>query len=154
MRKFIYFSLLLIAGLVLLGACVKNPDSDESDEPDITSKPETEGGSMETGDGYGFTTFDLTIETDGEETIHTDYNVEKKAEATYVDKTKDIDVNGEDAMDELFYLFDHLRLTKDTPDDEVIDKVLEHYELEDYSTFTLDVEFDEGKPLHLHEEKE
>lgn len=154
MKKFIYFSLLLVASLVLLGACVKNPDSDEPKEPEVTSKPETEGGSMETGDGYGFTKLSLTIEVDGEETIHTDYNVEKKAEATYVDKTHDIDVDGEDAMDELFYLFDHMRLTKDTSDEEAIDKILEHYELEDYSTLTLDVDFDEGTELRLHDEKE
>lgn len=152
MRKFIYFGLLVMASLVLLSACVKNPDSDEPKEPNITSKPETEGGSIETGDGYGFSIFDLTIEVDGEKTVHTDYNVEDKAEATYMDKTKEIDVSGKDAMDELFYLFDHLRLTKDMPDAETIERIMEHYELDDYSTLSLDVDFDEGTTLRLHDE--
>ncbi len=154
MRKFIWFSLLLLTSVLLLGACVKNADVDDKDVPTISSKPETEGGSMETGDGYGFVTLDLTIDVDDEEVISTSYDVTKKAEATYIDDLADIDVEGNDAMDELFYLFDHMRLTKDTPDEETIDKIMEHYELDDYSNLKLDVEFDEGTMLHIDDDNE
>lgn len=154
MRKLISFSLLLIAAVLLLGACVKTADVNQEDEPTISSKPETEGGSMETGDGYGFVVFDLTIDVDGEEVISTTYDVRDKAEATYVDDLVDVDVEGNDAMDELFYLFDHMRLTKDTPDKEVIDKIVEHYKLKDYSSLELDVEFDEGTILHIDDDDE
>lgn len=154
MRKLISFGLLLLAAILLLSACVKNPDSNEEDEAAVTSKPETEGGSMETGDGYGFVTFDLTIDVEDEEVISTSYDVTKKAEATYVDDLVDVDVEGKDAMDELFYLFDHMRLTKDTPDEVAIEKIVEHYKLDGYSNLKLDVEFDEGTMLHIDDDNE
>ncbi|HJF31013.1 MAG TPA: YusW family protein [Sporosarcina psychrophila] len=146
----------LISGALLLGACGnlgKNADKPNREEADVTLEREKEGGSIETGDGFGFNTFDLEIDVDGKDAIDVDYNVEKKAEAEYENKLMNIKVKDNEAMDELNLLFLDIRITKDTPEKEVIDKILQWYGLDSYSKFDLEVEFDDGTTLDIENVK-
>lgn len=134
-----------------MGACGKKITDETRDDPTLTTELETEGGSIESGDGYGFTIFELDIEVNGEDMIAIDYDVSEKAEAEYENKSKGIDLAGTAAMDEVFILFNAIRVDKDTPEDQVISDILKHYELDEYSKFELAIDFDEGTKLRINE---
>ena len=73
---------IVITGALLMGGCGnfgKNADKPNREEADIIHENEKEGGSIETGDGYGFTTFDLEIDVDGKDAIDADYDVNEKS---------------------------------------------------------------------------
>lgn len=150
-KRLTWLGIILIVGLLVMGACGKKMTDETKDDPTLTTDRETEGGSLESGDGYGFTIFDLDIEVNGEDMIAIDYDVSEKAEAEYENKSKGIDLNGTAAMDEVFILFNAIRVDKDTPEDQVISDILKHYELDDYSKFELTIDFDEGTKLRINE---
>lgn len=121
------------------------------DDPVLTTEIETEGGSIESGNGYGFTIFDLEIITDKDEKISVWYDVSKEANATYENSRENIKVEENEAMDKVFILFNTIHLNKDTPEDQVIEKILDYYSVEGYSKFKLDVDFDENTKLRINE---
>ncbi len=146
----------MITGALLMGGCGnfgKNADKPNREEAVIINEDEKVGGSIETGDGYGFTSFDLEIDVDGKDAIDADYDVTKKADADYENKLKNIKLKDNKAMDELNKMFIEIRITKDTPQQEVIDKILQWFGLETYSKFDLDVDFDDGTLLDIEDLK-
>lgn len=56
-------------------------------------------------------------------------------------------------MDVLDILFKEIRLTKDTPEDQAMNEILKFFEIDDYSKFELNVHFDEGTELRIHQTK-
>jgi len=156
LKKRFRIGAVLIAGALLLGACGnfgKNADKPNREEADITLEREKEGGSIETGNGYGFSSFDLDIDVDGKDAVEADYNVKKSAEAEYENKLESVKLKDSDAMDEFNLFFIQIRITKDTPKQEVIDKILQWFQLDTYSKFDLEVEFDDGTLLDIEEVK-
>jgi len=146
------FGTILFASVLLIGGCGnsnKKVVDGNKDEPLITSEPEDEGGSMETGNGYGFSEFDLEIDIDGADAIDLDYKVEKKIEAEYDNEIQDLHLKDGPAMTEIHELFMYIKITKDTPDDEVKQKILQYLQIEDYSKFDLEVVFDNGQLLEI-----
>ena len=149
-------SALLLTGALLLGGCGnlgKNADKPNREEAVIINEDEKEGGSIETGDGYGFTTFDLDIDVDGKDAIEADYDVTEKADADYENKLKNVKLKDDKAMDELNKMFLEIRITKDTPQQEVMNKILQWYGLEAYTKFDLEVNFDDGTILDIEDVK-
>ena len=146
----------LLIGALILGACGnlgKNADEPNREDADIILESEKEGGSIETGDGYGFSSFDLDIEVGGKDAIEADYDVKKRAEAEYENKLESVKLKDSAAMDEFNLLFLDIRITKETPKQEVIDNILKWYKLDTYSKFDLEVEFDDGTLLDIEEKK-
>lgn len=146
------FGTILFAGILLIGGCGNNDEKvvdGNKDKPLITTEPEDAGGSLEHGDGYGFSEFDLEIEIDGMDTIDLDYEVKKKAEAEYENKIQDFHLKDVKAMDAIHELFMVILITKDTPEDEVKHKILQFLHIDDYSKFDLDVTFDDGTKLEI-----
>lgn len=142
----------MITGALLMGGCGnfgKNADKPNREDAQIVLESEKEGGSIRTGDGYGFTIFKLEIDVDGKDVIDAEYDVTKKANADYEDKLKNVKLKDNKAMDELNKLFLEILITKDTPQQEVIDKILKWYGLETYSKFDLEVDFDDGTLLDI-----
>ncbi|MFC5589281.1 YusW family protein [Sporosarcina soli] len=139
-------SVLLLSGCGNFG---KNADKPKREDADIIHEHEKEGGSLETGDGYGFTSFDLEIEVDGKDVIDADYDINETADADYENKLKNIKLKGNEAMDQLNKLFMDILITKDTPQQEVIDKILKWYQLDSYSKFKIEVDFDDGTKLNI-----
>jgi hypothetical protein len=147
---------IVVVGALLMGGCGnfgKNADKPNREEAVIINEDEKTGGSIETGDGYGFTTFDLDIDVDGKDAIEADYDVTEKADADYENKLKNIKLKNNKAMDELNKMFLEIRITKDTPQQEVMDKILQWYGLETYTKFDLEVNFDDGTLLDIKDVK-
>ena len=126
---------------------------EENYDPDMEYPHEDAGGSIEHGDGFGFTEFDLEIDVDGQDAIDIDYDVSSNAEASFENKLKNLDLEGADAMDALNQMFVHILITKDMTEDVVTEKVLEHLEIDDYTKFDLDVHFDDGTILDINKTK-
>lgn len=154
MKFFKLTTTVTLTGALLLSGCGnfgKNADEPNREDADIIHKHEKEGGSLETGDGYGFSTFDLEIDVDGKDAIDVDYDVTERADADYDNKLKNIKLQGNEAMDQLHKLFMDILITKDTPQQEVIDKIMDWYQLDTYSKFDLEVNFDDGTKLNIQD---
>ncbi|WP_318614916.1 YusW family protein [Sporosarcina sp. YIM B06819] len=154
MHKFTLLAAAALSGTLILSGCGnfgKNADKPNREDAALIHEKEKAGGSLETGDGYGFTSFDLDIEVDGKDAIEADYKVGKQLEADYDNKLTNIKLTDSAAMDELDKLFMDILITKDTPPQEVIDKILKWYQLETYSKFDLEVDFDDGTRLDIEE---
>lgn len=121
------------------------------EDPSLTTELETEGGSLESGDGYGFDVFQFDMKTTSGETVLISYDVSGKADAQYEDSSEDIHLKGVEAMDKASQLFREIRIDKDTPEDQVIEKILKQLSVEEYDTFKLSVNFDEGTELRIDE---
>ena len=157
-----YFEKIESVGTIVISRCIayrrmrkfgKNADKPNREEAVIINEDEKAGGSIETGNGYGFTSFDLEIDVDGKDAIEVDYDVNEKAEAEYENKLKNIKLKDNKAMDELNKFFMEIRITKDTPEQEVIDKILNGLNMETYSKFDLEVDFDDGTLLDIEDVK-
>ncbi len=148
-------ALFFISVLVLSGCGNFSKDADKPNREDATiiHKGEKDGGSMETGDGYGFSTFDLEIDVDGKDAIDANYKITKNADGEYENKLANEKFKDEKAMDALDQLFVAILLTKDTTQQQAIDKILEYYQIEDYTKFELTVEFDDGTMLDFEDKK-
>ena len=156
LKKRFRIGAVLITGALLLGACGnfgENADKPNREDADIVLEREKEGGSINTGNGYGFSSFDLDIDVNGKDAIEADYNVKKTAKAEYENKLENVKLKDSAAMDELHLFFIDILITKDTPKQEVIDNILKWYQLDTYSKFDLEVEFDDGTFLDIEEVK-
>ncbi|WJY29019.1 MULTISPECIES: YusW family protein [Sporosarcina] len=146
----------LFAGVLFTGGCgnfSKDADKDNRDEADIVTTDEKEGGDRDTGDGYGFNVFDLEIDVNGEDAVDAEYKVEKDFDPEYQNEQNNIDLKGQEAMDELDKLFIDTNLESNMSGEEARDKILDYYQIDEYSKFDLNVEFDDGKKLNFQDEK-
>lgn len=144
---------LLIISVLIIGGCSKRSANEPKDNPIIKTETENAGGSLEHGDGYGFNQFELEIEVGEHEQIKIDYDVTKYVQADFENTFENFDLEGEKAMEKIRELFVYLLLENDTPEEEVIKKVTQFYNVQDYSKFELDVNFDEGTTLRIHDVK-
>ena len=155
-RKFTIASLLLLAAIFTMAGCGnfgKNADKEQREDADIIYEHEKEGGTMETGDGYGFTHFDLDIEVDGKDAIEADYEVDKELDVEYKNALTGVNVKGKEAMDELDKLFTALLLRNNMTEEEFKERILTYYELDTYSKFDLEINFDDGTNLNIEDVK-
>lgn len=145
-------SLLIITALII-GGCGKRSANAPRDNPVISTETENAGGSLEHGDGFGFDIFELEIDFDEHDTISIDYDVTKYAEADFENTFENFDLEGAEAMNKIDELFTYLLLTKDMPEEEVMTRILQFFNLKGYSKFELDVNFDEGTKLRINDVK-
>ncbi|MFJ7934211.1 YusW family protein [Sporosarcina sp. NPDC096371] len=156
MRKLQLAGVVALMGAWVLSGCGNmgnNADKPNREDATLIHEKEKEGGSLETGGGYGFTSFDLDIEVDGKDAIEADYEIDKKLKVDYENKLTNVKLTGTDAMNEIDKLFMDILITKDTPQQEVTDKILKWYGLEAYSKFDLEVDFDDGTRLNIEDIK-
>lgn len=148
------FSSILFVAVLFIGGCGSKDEkvADETkDKPLITTEAEDAEGSIEHGDGYGFTEFELEIDVEGEDMIEMDYEAEEKLKAEYMNKLQDFDLKEKEAMDAIHEFFMEVRITKDTPKEEVIEKILQSLHIDHYSKFNLEILFDEGTVLEIND---
>lgn len=131
----------------------ENADKPNREEAVIIHEREKEGGSINTGNGYGFSSFDLEIDVAGKDAIDVDYEVTENADADYENKLKNVKLKDNKAMDEIHKMFIEIRIQKDTPKQEVMDRILQWFGLDTYSKFDLDVDFDDGTLLDIEDLK-
>lgn len=137
---------LLFVSLLLAG-CGKKVH--HTDEGPITDTDKT----MAYANGYGFTKFDLKIDVSGDEDVKAKYEMKtRKILAEYINKAQKIKLKGDPAMEELHTIFTEIQLTKDVPQQEVIDKVLKAVGVNNYSKFKLKIDYDDGTKLKFEDE--
>ncbi|NYF25418.1 YusW family protein [Sporosarcina sp. JAI121] len=126
----------LIASLVLIIGCSNR---------NLVTKAETETDTTKEsiGDAYGFTLFDLTIDTkEMKDALVVNYNEKSdKTEAIYENKMEDSYLHGNKAMDKLEKIFNELSLEADMDAEDMIKKASESFEVIDYTTLKLKVKF-------------
>ena len=135
----VFASVLLIAGCGNKKGVVENQN-----EPTISSEVEDRGGSIASGDGYGFSEFILEIDVDGIDAIDIGYEVNKqndKFEAEYENNIENFHLRDEEAMNAIDEFFLEVRISKDTPKEKAKNEILQHLNVEGYSKFELDITF-------------
>lgn len=140
-----------VSSILLLGGCGSKDEAPDNDAA-VSIEGEDEGSTMNTGDGYGFTDFDLTIKKDDKK-IETDYEDVKPGDAEYVNEFQEVDLEGNEAIDDMHKMFMEILIDSGTTKDEAIDRILQWYGLDGYDEFKLDVEFADDKTLHIDEKK-
>ncbi|MGG0670945.1 YusW family protein [Lederbergia citrisecunda] len=155
MNKLKVLMLFLVAVLVL-GACgnaSKNADDPTREDATVIYEDEKEGGTMNTGDGYGFSEFDLEIEVDGKDAVDVEYEVKKSHEAKYVNQLASLNLKDQEAFDKIDEFFTKIMLTHDMSNQDIIDRIMEWFGLDTYTKFDLDVDFDDGTKLEIEDRK-
>ncbi|MEY8350410.1 YusW family protein [Bacillus cereus] len=94
---------------------------------------------------------EFSLDTDYQDTkkdYEADYKnkaADKKMEAKIEDHKTDVKFTGDEAITKLSPLLQKLKFDKDTPDQEVIDQVVDVFQLDkDYQKFDLEVVFSDG----------
>ena len=148
--------MLFLFAVLILGACgnsSKNADNPKREDATIILKNEKEGGTLNTGDGYGFDKFDLEIEVDGQDAIDAEYEVTKNLEAKYVNKLANLNLKNEEAFAKLDEFFVKIKLTHDMSNKDIIDRIMEWFGLDTYTKFDLEIDFDDGTKLDIEDKK-
>ena len=140
-----------VSSILLLGGCSSKDEAPDNDDA-VSIEDESEGSTVNTGDGYGFTDFDLTIKKDDKK-IETDYEDVKPDDAEYVNEFQEVDLEGNEAIDDMHKMFMEILIDSGTTEDEAIDRILQWYGLDDYDEFKLDVDFTDDKSLNIDDKK-
>ncbi|MCZ2259548.1 YusW family protein [Sporosarcina sp. G11-34] len=124
---------LLMTSILFICACTnKNIVKEEPKEADESP-----------GSTYGFTSFGLEIDTqEMKQALKANYDEKPdKTEAIYENKTEDLYLHGDKAMEKLEPIFEELALNPDMDDEDMIKKASETFEIIDYKTLKLKVKF-------------
>ncbi|PIC83503.1 hypothetical protein CSV71_16425 [Sporosarcina sp. P21c] len=144
-------SIVGVSSILLLGGCASKDEAPNNDDA-VSIENEGEGSTINTGDGYGFTDFDLTIKKDNKK-IETDYEDVKPGDAEYVNEFQEVNLEGNEAIDDMHKMFMEILIDSGTTKEEAIDRILQWYGLDTYDEFELDVQFTDDKSLHIDEKK-
>lgn len=156
MRNKLKVVMLFLAAVLVLGACgnaSKNADDPTREDATVIHTEEKEGGTLNTGDGYGFNEFDLEIEVAGKDAVDVEYEVKKSHEAKYVNQLASLNLKDQEAFDKMDEFFTKIMLTHDMSNQDVIDRIMEWFELDTYTKFDLDVDFDDGTKMEIEDRK-
>ncbi|PIC64758.1 hypothetical protein CSV79_05195 [Sporosarcina sp. P13] len=146
-------SIIGIASLLVVGGCSKKEDPpDNNTAIGFEDEEKGKGSTINTGDGYGFTDFDLTIKKDNKK-IEVDYEGVKPGDAEYLNEFQEVNQKGNEAIDSMHPMFIEILLDSDTTQEQAIDKILQWYGLDDYDEFDLDVTFSDNTTLDIDEKK-
>lgn len=150
MGSVVFASVLFVSGC---GNTGKDANKDNREEADIVTNESKEGGDRDTGDAYGFNKFELEIDVDNQDAIDAEYKVEKNFDPEYQNTLTNIDLEGAKAMDELDKMFIALNFQHEMSGEEAREKILEYFQIDLYSKFKLDVEFDDGTKLEFEDKQ-
>lgn len=96
---------------------------------------------------YAFTSFELDVDIEqDDDAIEVDYDEESdETEASYEHKPNGINFYGDEAIEELDGIFRSFEFDENTPDEEVIQAVMEAFDIPDDAVeFDLEIEFANG----------
>lgn len=155
-KKLPITSAILFSSVLLLGACgndeqVTEPITDDAaGTNEGTEDANPEGGLAEEnvgGEVFGFVDFDLDVDyPDQDDALQVSYEEDRDlVESEYENKLTNENLEGNDAFDIIEPLLAQLELTTDMSDEEVINKVIEVFEIEsNYESIEIDVEYPDG----------
>lgn len=126
--------IVVLACQLVISAC--------SDKNIVKDKPDDDE-KQSLGEQYGFTSFDVAIDTkDKKEAVIANYEEKPdKTEAMYKNKMEDAYLHGDQAMDKLDTVFQEMELDPDTDDEDLIKQTAEAFGVIDYKTLKLTVTF-------------
>lgn len=138
---------------LLLGACGDN--NDDKDENVLKSdvvepNPEEKSGEAisEPETDYGFQEFTLTIDTpDNQKSVIVEYKVDSSS-AVYKNMHTAVNTEGDGAAETLDPVFKELNLKKDMNTEEVVQQITAAFEVDEYTAFNLDVQYDDGETMN------
>ncbi|MCM3744269.1 YusW family protein [Sporosarcina luteola] len=156
MRNNVKVIMLFLAAVLVLGACgnaSKNADNPKREDATLIYENEKEGGTMNTGDGYGFNKFDLEIEVEGKEVIDVEYEVAKNHRAKYVNKLAGLNLKDQEAFNKLDPLFVKFASKKSLSEQDIKQNIMEWFGLDTYTKFDLEIDFDDGTKMDIEDRK-
>lgn len=121
-------------------------DSTDGTNGDDSSQPTTET-------PYGFTDFSFEADMEGtDDFIDIDYEFDQdEVEASYRDQQNDVNLTGDEALQELDNIFQSFTFDENTPDEDVLNEVLEAFNVpEDATNVELEIEFQNGTEKEYH----
>ncbi|WP_252501842.1 YusW family protein [Sporosarcina sp. Marseille-Q4943] len=154
MRNNVKAVMLFLVAVLVLGACgnaSKNADDPRREDATIIYEDDKEGGTLNTGDGYGFNKFDLEIEVDGKDVIDVEYEVAKNHEAKYVNKLAGLNLRDQEAFNKLDPFFVKFTTKKSMDEKDVMDNIMEWFGLDTYTKFDLEIDFDDGTKMDIED---
>lgn len=125
----VIFSILLIVGCTNRNLVTKTESEDEKEET--------------IGTEYGFTSFNLTIDTtEMKQALLGEYDEKiDKTEAVYESKIDNLYLHGDKAMEKLDTIFKELALNPEMDDEDMIKETSKAFEVIDYKVMKLKVQF-------------
>lgn len=156
---FISMSILFVTTACVAGDKVTNPPKDsslpEDEQGKLTKQPQEENEKKTKDDKatpesaatpYAFKEFDLDVDHDGkEDVIEVDYDHEEnEVESSYSDQLQDINLKGKKALEKLDPIFADFNIDESTADDEVLDLVIETFDIPDNARIELSIEYTNG----------
>lgn|SRR5699024_743328 len=119
--------------------------NDDSQDGDATPNDETNTDSRAEAP-YAFIEFDLEVDLDDKkDAIEVEYEYEtNETEASYDDYEQDIHLSGKEAIEKLDEIFSSFTFTEDTANEEVLNTVIEAFDIPEDATIDLDIEFPNG----------
>jgi hypothetical protein len=139
-------STLFLAGT--LAACGANNDANDTPAPpqDNNNATQQENTNQNAQTTFNFTDFDLDVDYGNQESYEVDYELEKEETETKLeDDRNNIQLEGQEAFDQLRPQLEKLKFDQNTSDDEVVSEVLKAFSLgDDYQDFELEVKFNDG----------
>lgn len=156
MKNIVKFGALFVFSFLVLGACGnfgKNADEPNREDATLVRETEKEGGSLETGNSFGFDDFELEIDVDGHDVIEAKYKMDRNLEAIYRNNLAGLNLKDDEAMVKLNEMFLDILFTKDTTPKEAKEKLLKWFGVDTYTEFDLEVYFDDGTILDIEEKK-
>lgn len=163
LKKTSILTTLLLSLALILGAC-GDKDKDEATK-DVTNNDtsndieETAPGEdpAATGEAFGFTKFELEVDyPEQEEALDVNYEEEKDStDAEYKNVDDDnSDVTGQAAMAKLKPLLDQLQLNEDMTDEEIIERIITVFNInENYTKIDIDITWENGEEKEIEDVK-
>ena len=151
--KYKLLSTTLLTSALILGACGgnNNNESDENVPKSTLVDPEQENTVEDTfkeenpENNFGFTSFDLHIDTpDNSDAVVAQYK-EDSEESVYFNMHTASNSQGEAANALLQPIFKELQPLKAMSDEEVIQRVTSAFEVEEYTKLVLKIEYEDGE---------
>ncbi|OZS77600.1 hypothetical protein CF394_10345 [Tetzosporium hominis] len=152
-KNFKWITVVTSVSLLLLTACGEATDNTVETDPADSSPVESNESVTPT--NYGFTSFDLSIDTpDDNDAIDVDYETGRSGtEIDYQNKLEDTSLGGDEAGTALDPIFSNLEMTPEMSQEEIISKITEAFGVTDYQDFELEVEFEDGTEVKWEDTK-
>ncbi|MDG5471027.1 YusW family protein [Jeotgalibacillus sp. ET6] len=152
------WSIGLAGTVILISACAQEDETVEepADAPSMEENEAAESDSEEKAPTIPYIKFDLEVDYEGTENdFELEYEVDKNVEAVYEDQRNALTLAGDDAYQEIEPVLSEFDFTADTPDEEIVQAVIEKFEIEEgFDSIEIEVAFEDGTEKEIEQTNE
>src|SRR5699024_486694 len=143
----------MIVRRLIVAACgnndaVTNPPENSTAEQQQQETQKTDETNTESTAEAPYAFIEIELEVDFDDTkdaIEVEYEYDtNETEASYDDYEQDIHLSGKEAIEKLDEIFSSFTVTEDTANEEVLNTVIEAFDIPEDATIDLDIEFPNG----------